>query len=575
MSVQSRRTRLIRVARWTGIVALGLIVAYNVLLNASVLPSRLSDEERVVTWDFAWAILPNRIHVSGFRIEELTGSLHWSLDLDEAVFWLDLGALTGKEFHPTSLEAHGVDFALARRPPPLDTEPPDPQKKRWHIWLEWVELAGVRSVCIFEACVRGDARVRGGFRLQPVRWFEVGPAALYVDGERVELDGVPVAEELEGVVRVTLRRVSVPSVEGLDHFRYLDSDVDLHAVVPRVERLSGAAGSSKPSAGRAEVRVRAQVREGVLTEETRIDGSVRGIALPSDDHLTWLGGPVRARVRAGKLGVRFGPGQLRARTREAREMQLSSDRLRIAWAGIPANLSELRVLPTVRASVSEGEVDAAFATPWLPSVLAPQAGHGPLSGEARFDADSGTYRVRARSNLEGVTIVVPPARLRANVRVEVRAVRRGDRLDVNGTRIHLSDTVVQGSEENVRDWWGRLHFTEPVDRRDDERIANRVRVRARDAMPVLAILEATDDPPDIAQRLLEMQGLEGSAIAHLGNGVEFREIDLSGDGIDLEGWFAVRDERTQYRLYFDAGIPSLGIVRDDDGVSFHPFGIGM
>ena len=572
----SRQRRWVRIARWTGIVAAIYLAAVNVVINSRLLPRALSDEDRIIEWDFAWSVLPNRVHVSGFHIEERTKSLHWQLDLDETSFWLDLGALFDKGFHVTSLEASGASFDVSPREHPAEEEPRDRDKKRWQVWLEWVELADVRSICLMGTCVLGDSRVRGGFRLQPVEWFEVGPAALHVDAGSIEHEGAVVADALEGVIRVRMSRVDVAETDGVQHFRYTDVDTDLSAEIPSVSTLADAFGASEPSGGEGRVRLRLHAREGTLTEQTSIDASVRGLLFTLDDHVVVISGPIHGRVRDDALHVALDPGTLRARTSDADEPQLETDRLRVSWQGLGKNLASPTFDAVLRFSVPSGRIETPVFGPFLPDVLAPHAGRGSFRANGRWDVASRAYDVRLRASMRGVAVTVAPARLRTRLELDARIRKRGWRKDLEGTRIELTDLTVRESEEDVTGWHGEILFGGPLDRRDDETIANLVRVRARDARPILALLEASEDPPDIAQHFLEMEGLSGTAHAYLGGGgVAFREIDLEGEGLDIEGFIEMERSGARYSLHFDAGLFSLGIERDGDGVSFHPFGVGM
>ena len=571
-----RQRRWTRIARWAGIAAVIWLAGVNVVINSRLLPRALSSGERVVEWDFAWTILPNRVHVSGFHMEDRTRSLHWRLDVDDASFWLDLGALLDRQFHVTSLDVRGARFDVSKREDPAESSERDRDKKRWQVWLEWVDIAGARSLCVLGTCLRGDARVRGGFRLQPLEWFEVGPAALYVDGDRVEIDGATAADELDGVLRVELSRVEVAETEGIQHLRHANVESDLSATIPSFSTLAGALGASEPSGGHGSMRLRLHVREGRLTDRTAIDARVEELLFTLDEHVAVLGGPIHGEVRDESLHVVLEPATLTVRTTDADEPQLETDSLRVRWSGLGADLAAPAVDAVLRFRVPTGRVDAPLFAPFLPRVLEPRAGRGSFSASGRWDVASKSYDVRLRSTIRGVAVTVEPAELRTRVEVDARVRKRGWRKDLDGTRIELVDLSVRESEEDARGWRGVILFGPALDRREDEKIANRVQIRARDAGPILALLEASEDPPDIAQRLLEMEGLTGTADAYLGGGdAAFREIHLSGDGLEIEGWIEMQQSGARYSLTFDAGLLSLGIERDGDGVSFHPLGIGM
>ena len=575
-----RRKWVVRALRWLGIGLVASLVVVNVLAN-TVLEGWLSDEERKVSWDFAWTLLPGRVHVHGFRMSDRTDSDRWRLEIDEVSAWIELDGLFRQQLVIGSAEASGGRFLIEAHPEPREgsSDGDSDTSDMWLIQLLWADIRPVESVCLFDACVEGPGHVRGGFELAPLERFHVGPSSFEPNGASVRIGETTVAEDVQGRLEVTISEVDIQSTDALGHFEHVDANARLTADLPSLPSLlESMPERGRPDAGDGEVELELAVRDGVVQSDSQLRGSITGAAFRIGDHRAWVAGRIEGTVADGEITLGLRGGRATARTTQAEDMQLEIGDLSAELSGLSADLAHPSLTPRVSVRAKEGLLsDARFVAPWVPGALEPERGTGAVRGSARWRPDTGA--LDARLDFRGndwvwrvESVVVKTALV---VRGELSMPGDG-RLSLAGSRVQLRELSVSESEEDVRDWWGRLAVGEALEVQD-ARLAHPLTVRVRDARPVLALLEATADPPDLLQRVAEMEGMRGGAqlvVPRGGAPVRLEELSLSGDDLDVEGWIRFGRE-VEYSLYFDAGLLSLGVVRRGGGTSFHPFGAGM
>lgn len=555
------------------------LVVVNVLAN-TVLAPRLSDEERKVSWDFVWTLLPGRVHLYGFRMSDRTDSDRWRLELDEVSAWIELDGLFRKQLVIGSAEATGGRFLIEKHPEPRDSsgEPSDPSNK-WLVRLRWVDIRPVSSVCMWDACVEGPGHVRGGFELAPLDRFHVDPSSFEPNGGAVRIGDVTVAEDVQGRLEVTISEVDIPSTDDLEHFAHVDADASLRADLPSLPALlESMPDRGRPEAGAGDVELELVVRDGVIQPESELRGSVAGAAFPVGEHRAWVAGRIEGKVADQEVTLRLASGRATARTEQADEMQLEIGALSAELGGISPDLTNPELTPRVTVRVREGILsDARFVAPWLPGALVPVRGTGAIQGSARWRPDSGA--LEARLDLRGNDWVWRVESVRVETALSIHgelSLPAEGRMSLAGSRVRLSELSVRESEEDVREWWGNIAVGEALEV-EGARLAHPLTLHLRDAKPVLALLEAAADPPDLLQRVAEMENMRGRMHLVVPRGeapVRLEEVSLSGDGLDIEGWIRFGSE-AEYSLYFDAGLLSLGVVREGGSTSFHPFGAGM
>src|SRR5205823_4259638 len=122
----------------------------------------------------------------------------------------------------------------------------------------------VREVWIDEGRFLGDARITGGFLLQPIRWATVGPAdARFRSGEARTASDVLV-RDLRGTIDCTIHGFDPRLVGGSDVFDFVTTDVALDGVVPDLTSLHNFADASATGGGGA-AHVEVVVERGALT----------------------------------------------------------------------------------------------------------------------------------------------------------------------------------------------------------------------------------------------------------------------------------------------------------------------
>jgi hypothetical protein len=216
--------------------ALGVLACYfiaaNLLIRTQLLRYLINDgpESTSVEYSSAFSPWPGRLQVSDLRIRDRGVASEWMIALDEGRAHVGLFDLLRGRFHPTHIRGKGLVILVRSRLTPEEATPgrllvippipgfpdpplrepgqksPPPDGSEWTIWLEEVDVDGVREIWVDEYHYTGDATLMGGMLLHPRRRFEVFPASLEVRNGILRVN----EETLAGSVRAILSAVIQP-----------------------------------------------------------------------------------------------------------------------------------------------------------------------------------------------------------------------------------------------------------------------------------------------------------------------------------------------------------------------------
>jgi hypothetical protein len=207
-------------------------IAANVLLRTRLLRYLIDDgpEPTLVEYSSAFSPWPGRLRVRDLRIRDRGTVSEWMIALDEGRAHVGLFDLVRGRFHPTHIRGKGLVILVRSRLTPEEATPgrlsvippipgfpapplrepgqkaPPPTGREWTIWLEDIDVDGVREIWVDEYHYTGDATLRGGMWLHPGRRFEVFPASFEVRNGTLRVN----EETLAGSVRAILSAVIHP-----------------------------------------------------------------------------------------------------------------------------------------------------------------------------------------------------------------------------------------------------------------------------------------------------------------------------------------------------------------------------
>lgn len=484
-NLRSRSRRALRLLRLGAIVVVALyalyLVAANEFLSTSLFERVVNASDRTaieVTYRRGWSWFPGRVHADDLRIRASDSKVEWLLTIDDVDFDVSLAGLLRRQFDVARVRGRGVALRarqkldaqpesveeIARLPPipgfpafsVRPSGPPSPEAwddARWRLWtvrLEDVIAEDVREVWIDDGRFQGHARVRGRFRLEPLRAVDVGPAHVEIDEGRVTAGpSLLVAESVAGKADVTIDRFDPRTLEGRGLLRYLTVAADLRGTLADVGTLPLRVPPEVYLSGGADVgRLALDVRRGVISAGTRVDVVVpralvarNGLVAKGRAHAVagvepraggdrWLGD-----VELGDVALSRADGGMLLRaprlvvTTEARELDLARRPFSDTHATVDA--------PSITLD------DATVANVYLPAEIAVLSGQA--EAEARLEVSVAEGMASGSGRLRGSALDVRLAKMRAHGAFEMIGSIDGwrrDRIASARASVVVSDGVL-------------------------------------------------------------------------------------------------------------------------------------
>lgn len=304
-----------------GLAALYVLLG-NVLVKTPLL-KRLANTSPSVQLDYdsAYTLLPGRVHVEGLRLRSQDYNVQFEVTLKSAFVDVSLLELAQKRFHALRVRAEGVHFRarhkvhevgpdarrlaayppiagfsdpplyVGKQPPPI----PEEEYNLWEVALDDVQ-GSVEELWILEHRFVGKARVKGGFRLRPARFFNVAPSRLELESGTLSIAGVPTARSVKGTLECNVEHTDVQRITGLEVLRTVSAEL---ALTTAQGELAAANVYTEPrlgvtSGGELRVQANVRVRRGVIEQGSSLELASDAVSLQRE----------RERLR-GALSVHF------------------------------------------------------------------------------------------------------------------------------------------------------------------------------------------------------------------------------------------------------------------------------
>ena len=250
-------------------VTLLYLAGMNVFLRTRLFRSVITSDSGSLRIDYvsAYSLVPGRIHVEGLTIRGRDSSVEWILAIDRCDFRQSFFDLLRRRFHADHVRGSGLSMRVRQRvqkvtpaaaalppvpgfldPPLADVGPPPPpltdaQYRLWSVQLDDVVAEHVRELWIDTVRTTGDLRVEGRWFFRPLRWLDIGPAALDLRSMNV-FDGadVPVGLDVHGTMVLTVHPVDLRDLDGNALLDHVACDADLHGALlagPLIESIDG------------------------------------------------------------------------------------------------------------------------------------------------------------------------------------------------------------------------------------------------------------------------------------------------------------------------------------------------
>ncbi|MDP9150834.1 MAG: hypothetical protein M3O36_12960, partial [Myxococcota bacterium] len=606
----------VRLLRGALLALVPLAVVYEIGMNAFLMTGALG---RVVSFDpetftvryaSAWSILPGYVHARDLFIRSKDGHVEFELRIDRCTFQAALLDLTRRKFTATTVRGEGVVFRARRRLAPEDatpgvlaalppiegleaipllgpaTPPPDDAHyKLWSVQLANVEARSVREIWIDEVRLVGDADVRGGFSLRPIRWVTVGPASVILRTGRVTRGDDALADTLTGTLDVTVDGFDPRAVEGAEVLRFLTVRSALHAAVPSFDFVGAfvdrpVTGAPPRFRGHGAAECDLTVRRGRLASPSHVELVADPFALDLEHR------SVDAKLRAvADVAEVAGSDALDALV-EAREVRLVEHRFE--GSPLSAERAELR-LRSRELDLAESPFRDATSSIAVPSVQIPDArvinAWSSAGGAPRVAAGRGTFGAHvdvadglAHGNLvlgldalrvteQGGWSVAGNLRTQLSLRSWSLAPGTRGKMDWSGSHIELADVTTTGGTSG---WWARIELpTAAVELHPSPRFRARVTVTARDARPLASLFAAKSGAPSWLVPLFSTDDLRAEADLHASPAsVELRDLVATAGGFRVEAGWAKRGPRTHAVALIELGALGAALEAEDGDTRF-------
>ncbi len=652
-AVSLRRHRTVRRLAPIAVVVLiagfaAYLAAMNVFLETRLFRDAISARPGSLLVDYrsAYSLWPGRVHVEGLTIRGRDSSVEWILRLDRCDFRVSLLALIHKRFHASHVNGDGLGLRVRLRkdgpvspremralppvpgfldPPLADVGPPPPpltdaNYNLWSVELDDVDANHVRELWIDTVRYAGDLEVRGRWFFRPLRWLDVGPAALSLRSLDVSYGEVePWLSSATGAFTATIHPSALQEILGADMLDRVSVDGNVRGTLRVANVLAHIVDAPDPGVSRvrraddAPVDAQVHLGHGVLGPGTQVDiGRFAAVAYAGavvvdasvsvqahvDDggtgHVSLDGSAFRA-VRRTSENVRATSVTATVATRDL-DLALVGKGLALAGSvegkGVLAQVKGARVLiPSVEAHARNltlfgprpaGRVAVVVPDIELPLSLVPNAllllpggvsvegGQAQAAVSADVDLESMAVTGEARVVAKGLRARVQQEAVDGELRIDLRANESHGRTALSGSTLAFDGTV--GTPPTA--WWARAVLRQAlVDARSGLRLDAEVAANAKDASPLAAIIANSTAIPRWVLDAISTAGLVATGQLRVSPSTfEARSVTARAAGIDLGFELAELGTEREWALLLDVGVVCAGVDVSGDQTDVLLFG---
>jgi hypothetical protein len=428
------------------------LVAMNVFLRTRLFRNLISEDPTAILVDYtsAYSIVPGVVHAEGLRIRGSDSNVQWILTIDRCDLHLGVLDFAHKRFHASHVRGDGVSMrvrqkassftaeeAAALPPVPGFTDPPmaapkgppltDAQYDLWSIWLEDVVADHVREVWVDTMRYTGDLQIRGRWFFRPVRWLDVGPAAMEIRTLDVSYGPLETwASGVTGRLLVTIHPFDVRAVPLKEMPGRVSVDGDLRGAVHVATIAQRALRGTPVEAVRGESSFAARIAldHGVVLPGTHVHVDPFGAVVAG------LGLDVAAEVEAGVVVDDDRLGHATVEVRGARATQAGTARASLASvkaAVASRDLDLTRPFTDPSYEVAIDDLAAPSLAYWsarlpLPAHLGIDSGELHASGQGTGSLTKETLDGDLRAAVHGLAVDGGQERVRGDLATTVRVV---------------------------------------------------------------------------------------------------------------------------------------------------------
>lgn len=316
--------------------ALVLVIgASNVFLKTGLLRSLINNgpESTWVDYRSASSFWPGRVRVKGFLLRDRDDSAEWIFELEDGRLTYSVMALLRRRFHVTKLRGRGLTFRARNRltkdaatpertaglppiaglpdPPLLSPVGPDTPRtgKEFTIHIEDISVDPVREIWVDTWRYEGEAKVTGGFLLEPNLRAEVFSSALQVRGGALRAGSEPAVSEIRGALGALIHPWLTRDFPGSKMVPFITGEADLKGHLESatlVNQLIGELPGTRIEKAAGDARVEAALDKGMARGK---------IALSAPDAVVQaldmrLRGKLDVEARIARLDIEKGGAEL-------------------------------------------------------------------------------------------------------------------------------------------------------------------------------------------------------------------------------------------------------------------------
>jgi hypothetical protein len=271
-------------------------------------------EELLVEYDAATAWIPGTLRLTNLRVRGRDSNVEWEVRMPAARLDYAPLSLVSRTFRMRRLSGSGLEFRLRERqepgkvsrnaelfpeiegfsdPPLRDPNEPPPHVRTsppWTIRLDALDADPARLIWIGPWRYDGDARVTGGFTLQPGWRADIGPAAIEFRRVSLSMGKDVVLADAHGAVSCRIEPFDVRQVKGSAVWPYIGGRFNLAGRVEALDFLRHVVDERSAPAlrkGHGEASVDVRIEKGVGKGEATVqaagtDATTSGGALHGD-----------------------------------------------------------------------------------------------------------------------------------------------------------------------------------------------------------------------------------------------------------------------------------------------------
>ena len=241
-------------------------IAAKKLLSGPMLRAEINKkpEEIFIDWDWAVSTWPGFVRVGNLRIRGSDPNVQWIVTIPETTVSYDVGALLRRTFRVTALRPTSIQFRLRQKltpdqatperlknlpeipgfpdPPLRDPNakvgPPDPDP--WTFEVLDVATDAFDDIWVDAIRHRGNAALRGRFRLKPGHRAQIGPASVAFSGGPLSVGPTPALTETHGKLEATFADWDVQELTEDKVWRVVTAKAALSGATEGVDFLNGA-----------------------------------------------------------------------------------------------------------------------------------------------------------------------------------------------------------------------------------------------------------------------------------------------------------------------------------------------